>query len=160
MIINDAGRKIIMENEGLRLRAYRCPAGILTIGYGHTGDVQEGHVISKHQAEVILEHDIWCAERIVEQSVKPTLNGNQFSALTSFVFNVGQGKKDVKDGFVHLKSGEPSTLLRKLNARTFLSAAEELLKWTKGTVNGARVELPGLVKRRAAERALFLEMVS
>ncbi len=156
MITNDAGRKIIMDSEGLYLTSYKCPAGIWTIGWGHTGDVQPGMKITKHQAEVILEHDLQRFEEMVDNAVMVPLNANQFSALVSFAFNVGPGAKDKKDGFVMLKSGKPSSLLRKLNASAYLSAAEEFNKWVHG---GGKI-LPGLVKRRAAERALFLTPVS
>jgi lysozyme len=117
-----------------------------------------GKSITKHQAEEILEYDIQRAESIVENAVTVPLNGNQFSALVSFVFNVGHGKRGEKSGFVVLKDGGPSSLLRKLNEGAPLSAAEEFPKWNKGTVDGKLVVLPGLVKRRAAERALFLEL--
>jgi lysozyme len=143
MIVNDAGRQIIMDAESLRLDAYLCPAGTPTIGYGHTGDVKLGQKITRHQAEVILEHDLEQFEAGVAK-LAPKANANQFSALVSFAFNVG------------LKALEKSTLLKEFNAGRLLNAANEFGKWTHG---GGR-ELPGLVKRRAAERALFLTGVS
>lgn len=168
MKTNAAGRDLIKRWEGLSLKAYPDPATggkPWTIGYGHTGDVEPHHVITEHQAEVILDVDIDRAEGIVTRAVRVLLNENQFSALVSFVFNVGPGRKDLKDGFVALKSGQPSAMLRKLNAGDFSrydskgvlvgGAAAEFLKWKYA----AGKVLPGLVKRRAAERALFLTPV-
>lgn len=143
MIINDAGRQIVMSFEGCRLDAYVCPAGKLTIGYGHTGDVKPGDHITQHQAEAILEVDLQRYEMAVE-SLASGANANQFSAMVSFAFNVG------------VKAFEESTLLRKFRAGKALGAAEEFMRWT----HAGGVELPGLVKRRAAERALFLEVPS
>lgn len=143
MIIGDRGRQIIEEAEGLRLEAYRCPAGRWTIGYGHTGDVEQGQRIAKHQAEVILEFDLTRFEQAVTK-LAPKATGPQFSACVSLAFNIGI------DAFAK------STLLKELNAGRIQNAAAEFMKWTyaKGHV------LPGLVKRRAAERALFLEIQS
>lgn len=143
MKTNDAGRAIIMQAEGLRLDAYRCPAGKWTIGYGHTGDVLPTDKITKHMAEVILEHDLERFEVGVSK-LAPTANANQFSALVSFAFNVG------------LRALELSTLLRKFTAGDIAGAAEEFHNW----VMAAGQVLPGLVKRRAAERALFLTVPS
>lgn len=143
MIVNDAARKIIMDSEGLRLSAYLCPAGKWTIGYGHTGDVKNGDVITRHQAEVILEYDLHRFEQAVER-LAPKANANQFSALVSFAFNLGVGAL------------EKSKLLKELNAGRVLNAANEFDRWVYA---GGKV-LPGLVKRRAAERALFLQKVN
>lgn len=181
MKINEAGRQIVESSESLRLNAYPDPASPRakhkretgtddpklsgapwTIGYGHTGDVHEGDQITEHQAEVLLEYDLESAEEIVTKNVTYKINQNQFSALVSFVFNVGPGKKDSpgkkdgKDGFVTLRDGTQSSMLRRLNAGGPLAASNEFSKWTHAGV----VELPGLVKRRAAEKALFLESVS
>jgi lysozyme len=143
MIINDAGRKIIETYEGCKLEAYRCPAGIWTIGFGHTGDVLPGMKVTQHQADTVLEYDLERFESAVGK-LCPQANANQFSALVCFAFNVGVDA---------LKS---STLLRKFLAGDVSGAAEEFLKWT----HAAGKELPGLVKRRAAERALFLTVPS
>lgn len=143
MITNDAGRQIVMTYEGLRLKAYKCPAGVWTIGYGHTGDVKPGTVITKHQAEEILEYDLGRFEDAVAR-LCPKANGNQFSACVAFTFNVG------------IKAFENSTLLKKFLAGAPLAAADEFKRWT----HAGGKELPGLVKRRAAERALFLQVPS
>ena len=148
MIVNDAARRLIMEAEGLRLEAYLCPAGVPTIGYGHTGDVRIGDRITEHQAEVIFEYDLFRYERGVTK-LAPKLNANQFSALVSFAFNCG------------LEALAKSTLLKEANAGRILNAANEFGKWVHATTpKGEKVVLPGLVKRRAAERALFLQVPS
>lgn len=143
MIVGDRGRQIIEEFEGLRLEAYRCPAGVLTIGYGHTGDVKEGQRITKHQAEVILEYDLTKFEQAVTR-LAPKANPNQFSACVSLAFNIG------------IEAFAKSTLLNELNAGRMQNAASEFLRWR----TSAGKVLPGLVKRRAAERMLFLEVPS
>jgi len=143
VIINDRGRAIVKEAEGLSLSAYRCPAGVLTIGYGHTEGVRERDRITLHQAEVLLEYDLSEAEAAVTK-LAPKATGPQFSACVSLAFNIGIGRF------------EKSTLLKELNAGRIQNAAAEFMKWT----HAAGKVMPGLVKRRAAERALFLEVPS
>lgn len=143
MIINDAGRAIIMQYEGCRLEAYDCPAGVCTIGYGHTGDVKPGDKITHHQAEVILEFDLQKFEAEVSR-LAPKANGNQFSAMVSLAFNIG------------VAAFSKSTLLKEFNAGRLLNAANEFERWNKA---GGKI-LPGLVKRRAAEKALFIQVPS
>ncbi len=146
---NAAGRSIIMSFEDLRLQAYRCPAGVLTIGYGHTGpDVVKGMTITKLQAEALLAGDLSRFERDVASLVKAPVTDNQFAALVSFAFNVGS---DIDADVIPEGLGD-STLLKKLNAGDAAGAADEFLKWAKS--GGQR--LRGLVRRRHAERALFL----
>lgn len=154
MKTNLAGIDLIKRFEGLRLAAYLCPAGIPTIGYGHTGDVKIGQRITEHQADVILQADLERFEEIIEKAVRVKLNANQHAALVSLVFNVGPGKKGIRDGLVELKSGKPSSLLRFLNEGQFNAAAAQFSKWIHA---GGKV-LPGLVKRRAAEAALFQQV--
>jgi lysozyme len=141
---NLAGRQLIKDAESLRLKAYRCPAGRWTIGYGDTGsDVVPGLVITKDEAEERFDRRL--AEEFepgVEQLLAVEVTGNQFSALVSFAYNAGLGEKGLGG----------STLLRKLNAGDPDGAAEEFGRWTRSR---GRV-LPGLVTRRAAERELFL----
>lgn len=132
-----------MQFEGCRLEAYKCPAGVWTVGYGHTVDVKPGTVLTKHQAETVLEYDLQHFEDAVSR-LAPKANGPQHSALVSFAFNCG------------VKALEGSTLLRCFKQGAILAAANEFLKWT----HAGGKELPGLVKRRAAERALFLEVPS
>lgn len=134
------GKDIIKKWEGLRLKAYLCPAGVPTIGYGHTYNVKMGQTISVAQAELFLDHDYQDAEEQVLSLVKVPLTENQLGALTSFVFNLGAGNLRI------------STLLRKLNQGDYTSAAEEFNKW----VFAGGKKLNGLVKRRAEERELFI----
>jgi lysozyme len=146
-----AGLHLIEEFEGLFLTAYRDPIGILTIGWGHTGiDVQDGLTITKAEAESLLRGDIAEAENIVNRNC-PNVGQNQFDALVSFVFNVGPGVEGVKDGFVTLRNGEPSTMLKLIRKNYFESAAEQFKYWNKA---GGKM-LPGLVRRRGAEAELF-----
>ena len=133
------GIPIIKQFEGLKLEAYLCPAGIPTIGYGHTRGVKLGQKISAAQAEVFLDHDYEEAEDAVKRLITVPLNDNQLGALTSFVFNLGEGRL------------LGSTLRRKLNSGDYKGAAAEFDKW----VYSGGEKLNGLVARRAAERKLF-----
>lgn len=132
-----------MDAEGLRLEAYKCPAGRWTIGYGHTGDVEPGHRITQHEAEVILEYDLQHFEAAVSL-LAPKATGPQFSALVCFAFNVG------------ISALEKSGLLKQHRAGEHRLAALEFGRWTHA---GGKM-LPGLVKRRAAEAALYLTVPS
>ena len=139
--INEQGLALIKEFEGCQLEAYLCPAGVPTIGYGHTRSVELGQVISKAEADALLREDLVSAEDAVDWLVTVSINDNRFSALVSFVFNVGTS------------AFEESTLLSLLNANAEMDiVANQLLRWNKA---GDR-ELPGLTRRRQAERALFL----
>lgn len=142
MKTSEAGKIFIKEKEGLRLEAYRCSAGVLTIGYGHTGgDVDPGMKITPEQAEVYFLKDLENkAERYVNRYVKVKLTQGQFDALVSFTFNLGAGNL--------LKS----TLLKLLNTGDYAGAAEQFERWTK---SGGKIT-PGLVKRRREEKEMFL----
>lgn len=139
-----AAYALIKEYEGLRLHAYQDSAGVWTIGWGHTGDVKRGQSITVHQAEALLALDIGIAAAAVNRHVEAPLSQNMFDALVSFTFNLGEERL------------AQSTLLKKLNLRDYHAAANEFTKWTKATVKGRKVTLPGLVRRRAAERAMFV----
>lgn len=131
---------IIKKWEGMRLKAYKCPAGVWTIGAGHTGpDVVEGMEIDLDEAEAMLLSDIWEADDCIEKYVDVPLTVWQRAALISFVFNLG----------CHAFRG--STLLRLLNDGQYDAAAKQFNRWTKASGK----ELPGLVSRRADERALY-----
>ena len=135
--------ELIKSFEGLELEAYLCPADIWTIGYGHTGNVKEGDSITKAEAEALLDKDLRTFRNGVKRLVKVPLNENQFGALVSFAYNLGLG------------SLQNSTLLKMLNAGDYTGAADQFLRWNK---SGGKV-LTGLVRRREAERAVFLTPV-
>lgn len=135
--------ELIKSFEGLELEAYLCPADIWTIGYGHTGNVKEGDRITKAEAEALLDKDLRTFRNGVKRLVKVPLNENQFGALVSFSYNLGLG------------SLQNSTLLKMLNAGDYTGAADQFLRWNK---SGGKV-LTGLVRRREAERAVFLTPV-
>ena len=144
MKITTAGKNLVKEFEGCYLKAYKCPAGIWTIGWGHTSDagpplVVEGMVISRSEASTILDNDLSAVSYDVNSVVKVPLTPNQSDALISFVFNIGIG------------AFTKSTLLKRLNSGNYDSVPEQLMRWTKG---GGR-ELPGLVRRRQAESTLW-----
>ena len=144
MNISDKGLKLIMQFEGLRLKAYRCPAGVWTIGYGHTSaagapEVRDGMRITAHEAEAILRRDLAGFEAAVASMVKAKLAQAQFDVLVSFAYNCGLGAL------------RASTLLKRVNAGAFDAVPAELMKWTKAKGK----ELPGLVRRRRAEAALW-----
>lgn len=141
MITGTNGRKLITHFEGLRLIAYQDQKGIWTIGFGHTGpEVHKGLRITIQQAEDYLNEDLKEAEDAVNSEVFAAINNNQFDALVSFCYNFGGSK---------FKS---STLLRYLNQGSPLAAANQLSHWVYA---GGHID-PGLVKRRAAEKVLFL----
>jgi len=144
MRINQAGLELIKTFEGLELEAYIDPVGIWTIGYGHTGDVREGMMISPGQAEELLRKDVSRTEKGVSNVINQNVHENEFSALVSLAYNIGNSA---------LAS---STALKRLNLGDRLGAAQAIEWWNKGRVNGRLVELPGLTRRRAAEKALFL----
>lgn len=145
MQINNAGLKIIKESEGLRLKAYKCPAGVWTIGYGHTKGVREGDEITEEDAEQLLHEDINKAEqfitRITARMEKP-IDRNQFSALVSFTYNIGNSA---------FKNSTLYRLLRKdpNDAEIY----QEFNRW----VHVKHVVMPGLVTRRQAEADLYFE---
>lgn len=136
--------------EGLKLNAYRCPAGVLTIGYGHTGnDVVAGLKITRERAEELFESDIAKFERTLDKQINAdkvqTLTQGQYDALLSFAYNVGMA---------NLKS---STLWRKVKANpNDASIGNEFRRWVWATTSKGKVQLPGLIKRRAKEAEVYL----
>ena len=138
--ISSKGLDLIKKFEGCELKSYVCPAGVLTIGYGHTGtDVHAGMEISQAEADELLKTDTIRFEKAVDRHTNVELKQCMFDALVSFTFNCGA------DAYKN------STLLRLLNAGDYEGAASQFDRW----VNGANGPLPGLVRRREAEEALF-----
>lgn len=143
MTTREQGIAAIKAHEGLRLQAYPDPGSggePWTIGWGHTGGVKRGDVITIEQAEKFLAEDIAEAQDGIRELVKVPLTDGQLWALTSFVFNLGAGAL------------RKSTLLKRLNAGDYAGAAEQFGLW----VNAAGKPMPGLVRRRAEEKAMFL----
>ncbi len=148
---NAAGLALYHEFEqgpggGPALTAYRCPAGVLTIGWGHTGpDVHEGQTITAAAADQLLDKDLDEAEADVSSLLKVPTNDNAFAALVSLRFNIGP------EGF------RKSTVLKRHNAGDWAGAAQAFALWNKARNDkGQRVVLNGLVRRRAAEAALYM----
>ncbi|MEM6490277.1 MAG: lysozyme, partial [Pseudomonadota bacterium] len=142
--ISDKGLSLIKHFEGCRLEPYRDPVGNWTIGYGHIGPTAEaGKKIAKRTADKLLRADVTESEGAVGRLIEVDLEQHEFDALVSFTFNVGQGN-------LHR-----STLRRRLNAGDREAAANELLRWNKGRIGGVPTTLPGLTRRRRAERTLF-----
>jgi lysozyme len=140
METSQRGVDLIKSFEGLRLKAYRDAVGLLTIGYGHTGrDVTEGLVITEAGAEELLRADLMRFEDAVRKHAGPATR-NQFDAMVSLAFNVG------------VTAFANSTLARKHRADDRTGAANEFLRWNRA---GGR-PLPGLTRRRQAERRLYL----
>ena len=137
--INPAGLALIKEYEGYVGHAYLDTGGVPTIGYGHTRGVQMGQKCTPEQAEVWLREDLASAEADVSKLVKVPLTDNQFSALVSFTFNLGGAQLG------------KSTLLKLLNAGNYAAAGSQFQFWVFD--NGKK--LAGLIKRRAAEAALW-----
>lgn len=162
MRTSEEGRQLIKGYESLSLGAYLCPAGIPTIGWGHTGpEVRIGmRPITMQTAAAYLESDLITPELAVRNYVKVPLTQGQFDALVSLIFNVGPGRATKpgspgRDGIITLANGQPSTLLRKLNAGDYAGAGAQFSAWNKS----GGVVLGGLVRRRAAEFALFNQKV-
>jgi lysozyme len=148
MTPSDKCTSLIKRSEGLRLQAYLCPAGRLTIGFGHTGpDVRPGQVISEQRAAELLALDTSAAFgsvlSLTAHGTAPLTQG-QCDALTDFVFN--HGKEALKT----------SHLLLHHNAGEYQLAAAEFIKWDHAHVNGKLVEMPGLKARAEAQTALYL----
>lgn len=165
----DDGLELVKAFEGcpdgdpstVNLDPYLDPVGIWTIGWGHAIADSVGRLlrgrgakararaaypggITLAQAETLLRADLLDACRDVQRLVPRALSDSEFAALVSFTFNVGAGAL------------ERSTLLKQLLAGDRNGAAAQFLAWDKGRVDGELVQLPGLVRRRRAERALFL----
>jgi len=145
MVITNRLKEIVKEFEGCKLKAYKCPANIWTIGFGSTRyedglGVRQGDEITQSKAEMLLEITLIKFSQQVGELVKVKINENQKDALTDFAYNCGVG---------NLKN---STLLKKVNANPIdASIRAEFLRWNKANGN----ILAGLTKRREAEANLY-----
>jgi len=132
---------LIKQFEGFAPKAYKCPAGVLTIGYGHVITSGEPRDISERQANKFLLADVEKVEAAISRLVKVALSRNQFDALVSLVFNIGIG------------AFSRSSLLKLLNNSDFAAAAAQFTRWVY--VN--KQPVTGLQNRREAEKSLFLK---
>ena len=140
MHTGNKGIELIKHFEGCELEAYKCPAGVWTIGYGHIKGVHEGMKITEMQAEEMLKSELHEYEGYINDYVTVPLNQNQFDAMVSWVYNLGGG---------NLRA---STLLKVLNAGDYDGVPAQMLRWNKA---GGKV-LEGLTRRRQAEADLFV----
>ncbi len=140
MKISSNGIDLIKQFEGLKLKAYLCPANVWTIGYGHTKNVKANECISEKTALNFLKNDLIIFEDSINNLVKVNLNQNQFDALVSFVFNIG------------ISNFKKSTILKLINMSDFNLASQQFDKWIY--INGKISK--GLVKRRQIEKSLFI----
>lgn len=144
MKLSPTGLAFIQHYEGFSATIYHCPAGIPTIGYGHVVHGALAHAefaggITKEEARVLLREDVAVAERAVRRLIAAKLTQNQFDALVSFTFNLGSGAL------------ERSALRRAVNRGDHEAVPAQLLRWV--WAGGKR--LPGLIRRRMAEGALY-----
>ena len=143
MELSDNGFYFLVQEEGLKLKAYKCQAGIWTIGIGHTKNVKEGDIITNTEAQNLFDEDSeWVVRAIYRQ--KLTLTQNQFDALFSLVFNIGEA---------HFYS---STVLKLIKSGAKRKDIEMYWKaWNKARINGELVISKGLSERRKREVELF-----
>jgi len=139
MQISQEGLALIKKFEGCELEAYKCPAGVWTIGYGHTKDVKEGDKINKDEANYLLQEEMIEFESYIDDMVEVELNQSQYDALCAWVYNLGPS---------NLGSSE---LLKVLNEGKYEEVPQQIKRWNKA--NGE--VLTGLIRRREAEALLF-----
>ncbi|WOI54105.1 lysozyme [Parvularcula sp. LCG005] len=153
MKTGDTGLNLIKAYEGLRLSAQseQRPSAdgttgdpVWSIGYGHKNTARQGMTVTEREASRLLAEDIAPIETIIRNTVRAPLNQNEHDALVSLIFNIGE------------KNWKRSTVLAKLNDGDKLAAAEAFERWSRARVDGRLVKLDGLVRRRAAEKSLFL----
>jgi len=139
MNISQEGLSLIKKFEGCELEAYKCAAGVWTIGYGSIKGVKQGDTITQEEADNLLLHEMDEYEGYINDAVNVDLNQNQFDALVSWVFNLGPS---------NLSS---STLLTRINNKDWKDVPNQIKRWNKA---GGKV-LEGLIRRREAEALLF-----
>lgn len=132
--------QLVKDFESLRLTAYKCPADVWTIGWGHTKGVNQGDEITVEQAEQLLREDLAEFKAAVDKAVEVHLSETEMEALVSLCYNIGIG------------AFSKSTLVKKLNDNLRLEAAMEFPKWSK--IGSTRSK--GLLRRRMKEATLFL----
>lgn len=144
--VDERAQGLVKRFEGVRTQAYRCPAGVWTIGYGHTERVTPRMKVCEAEAEALLAEDLAQVAARIEPLLKVDVNDAQFGALVSFAFNAGVGAL------------AGSTLLRRLNRGEYQAVPSEMARWVmaRDPQTGKQRALHGLVERRAAEGALWL----
>jgi len=148
MKTSERGKDFIKSFESCKLSAYKCSAGIPTIGYGHTKGVTMGMTITQDEAEEMFDKDVSQFDLNLSKIVTKPLKQNQWDALISFSFNLGTG------------SLLNSTLFKKLKADPEdPTIPDEFLKWDKARVNGELVALKGLTRRRVAEAMIYKQNI-
>ena len=139
MNISKEGLALIKRFEGCELKAYRCPANVLTIGYGHTKNVTEDMEITQQEANDMLDEELIEYCEYIDKMVKVSLNQNQFDALVAWIYNLGP------------TNFRNSTLLTVLNQERYSDVPEQIKRWNKAD---GKI-LDDLIKRREAEALLF-----
>jgi lysozyme len=139
MTISEEGKSLIKKFEGCELTAYKCAAGVPTIGYGHIKGVNMGDTITQEEANEMFNHEMKEYETYVNTAVTVPLSQNQFDAIVSWVFNLGNGNL------------QASTMLKVINSGDHAGVPAQIKRWNKA---GGKV-LDGLVRRREAEALLY-----
>jgi lysozyme len=142
--VSRAAIELIKRFEGYRQKAAQLPDGRWMIGYGHTLTAREGAEVSESDAEALLVYDLIAVQHAVNESLFAPVSQNQFDALCSFAMNIG------------LDNFRRSQVLKRLNASAAVQAACAMELWRKADFEGERIVVDALVRRRAAEKALFL----
>lgn len=142
--VSRAAVDLIKRFEGYRQKAAQLPDGRWTIGYGHTLTARGGASVSEQDAEALLLYDLITVAHAVNEHTYAPLNQNQFDALTCFAFNIG------------IENFMRSGVLRRINEGSLLQAACAMEMWRKADFEGERIVIDALVRRRAAEKTLFL----
>ena len=142
--VSRAALELLKRFEGYRRSAAQLPDGRWTIGHGHTLTAREGAVVSETDAEALLLYDLITVAHVINENVYAPITQNQFDALNSFAFNIG------------IDNFRQSQVLKRLNAGALVQAACAMELWRKADFQGERIVIDALVRRRAAEKALFL----
>ncbi len=147
LTISRAGLDLIESFEGFRAKSYLLKSGRYTIGFGHVATAREGMQLTREQAEDLLKWDIKPIEDFIRQSSYTPLTQSQFDALVSFVFNIG------------IENYRNSDVIKYLNQGNNVAAALSISAWRKAMVNGEKIIIDALVRRRFAESSMFLETI-
>jgi len=158
MKVNKAGLDLLHEFESCELAAYKCPAGVWTIGWGNTfyedgKPVKQGDTITQARADQLFENILSRFEDMAKRAITAKVNENQFSAFVSALYNIGHGSPN-KSGLIRLRNGQPSTLLRRLNFNPNDPLIRDaFMSWISPGTAFER----GLRRRRAAEADLYFK---